>query len=83
MEKNDETRRYFGYISMSVKDIPEGYPRNELTDREVVNFEKQHLKAYLRGDRVFYYKKGVYEVAQWVGSQEKLNKMESTEEDGE
>jgi hypothetical protein len=61
MKKKTEKRRVFkGPLLPREEPVYGGYQGLELNEYE--NMQKKHLRAYLNGDKYFFYKRSRYEV---------------------
>ena len=56
----DGKRRFLGPLNPREEKLHEGFMGLEMNEYE--NMQKKHLKAYLRGDVYFFYKKNRYSV---------------------
>jgi hypothetical protein len=59
-KKETKTRMFNGPLFPREEPIYGGYEGLALNEYE--NMERKHLKAYLRGDKYFFYKRNRYEV---------------------
>ena len=60
MKKNKGTRQFMGPLNPKEDTLHDGFQGLEINEYE--NMQKKHLKAYLRGDEYFMYKKKWYKV---------------------
>jgi hypothetical protein len=61
-KKQEKTRRFDGPLFPREDPVYGGYKDLEL--KEYFNMEKKHLKAYLRGDKFYFYKGRQYKVSE-------------------
>lgn len=60
LKAHKQSRRFEGALFPKTEKLKEGFA--DLTLNEYCNMQKNHLKAYLRGDKYFKYKGKWYEV---------------------